>query len=212
MNPNPTARAHNNLIWSALRRQVVKDIAHKADIVAAQDVATAFPTEVLQPLDYTMGMHVHSIQYRLAYSPPAEGGGATWKAYAMYRHLGDHESLIGYVEIDPLIYSDPGVLRDRLANGHLMLTLMATSIRDGSFIRVAHEIQPVMNPGSEVVFGYLKLTLARAQVPQTNARPAADYIVEQYDNRPVRTCGFHNCEAFIPLAGPRYCQLHRRSV
>ncbi|KAJ7027724.1 hypothetical protein C8F04DRAFT_87546 [Mycena alexandri] len=204
MNPYFTPDSHDNLIRSLFRSTVAEDLIRKADIVAAQPQTPIFPNEMYQTLDVQVGMHIYSIQYRIQYTAANAQKPPVWRTYGKPSVEGVLETFLGYVEIDSLIYRDPGPLVDRLPSGHLMLKLMARAVRDSSAIRVAFEVQPVKEAGTEVVLGYLELMVARAEPPPTNGNG----IVEEYRRQPARKCSYPGCWLFLPVAGPTYCMYH----
>jgi hypothetical protein len=162
MNPN-IYDPRNDPNWLDFRGRVAGDLANKATLLGTpQTLATeptplGFPIQWRQTLDWQTGGYLHFFQFRIQYIAPSDPNKPSiWKAYGSKsltvsfltnqtsilsffseaRVQGTQERPIGYVEIDALIYQDPGPLMDRLASGQLMLELMSKAVLTDTFIRV----------------------------------------------------------------------------
>ncbi|KAJ7734432.1 hypothetical protein B0H16DRAFT_152975 [Mycena metata] len=191
------------LLQGLFRSTVVDDLKKKADSVVRtpQD-----PNKIQEVLQAQTGMIVYTIQYRIQYTPPTEQSSYVWKAYGKPYVPDVREKRFGWVEIDRLIYQDPGPLADRLANGHLVLELMALSVRDSSAIRVDFEIVPVIEKGTGRIVRQEELMVARAVPPPPWAN---DGIIKKYRRQPARKCVDERCWTFVPVASPAHCMHHR---
>ncbi|KAJ7871032.1 hypothetical protein B0H13DRAFT_2669768, partial [Mycena leptocephala] len=209
MNPN-IYDPHNDPNWLDFRGRVAGDLADKATLLGTpQTLATeptplGFPIQWRQTLDWQTGGYLHFFQFRIQYIAPSDPNKPSiWKAYGKARVQGTQERPIGYVEIDALIYQDPGPLLDRLASGQLMLELMSKAVLTDTFIRVALEAFPAVSPQNEVFI--MERMVARSSLPQPNA--VLSNVVEIFRERaiPRRVCSMLNCGEFLPVLGPDYC-------
>ncbi|KAJ7032957.1 hypothetical protein C8F04DRAFT_1106239 [Mycena alexandri] len=218
MNPNPNINLNipgpgNELVCSAFRKEVAADLRMKAAISGATHATpplTPVPNQVYQPLDFTFGGFLRACQYRIQSSPPtAEYRSAKWKAYGKPRIHGVPETLIGYVEVDALVYADQEGVQASLATGQLVLELMATAVERNCFVRVGVEVHVVLDERN-VVVGYMEHMLARAFSPERNSTAVGhDNILERFRHRLIapRMCSV-GCGALIPWMGPDHCLWH----
>ncbi|KAJ7757953.1 hypothetical protein B0H16DRAFT_1536262 [Mycena metata] len=222
MSPNPNININipgpgNELVCAAFRKEVAADLRMKAAIASAvQSHATPTPTpttvpnEVYQRLDFTFGGFLRACQYRVQSFPPTEQyGSAKWKVYGKPRIIGVPESLIGYVEIDALVYADQERVQTGLATGQLVLELMATAVEGNCFVRVGVEVHMVLNE-RHVVVGYVEYMLARAFSPEsTSTAQGHNNVLQEFRRRLIapRMCSL-GCGALIPWRGPDHCLWH----
>ncbi|KAF8206910.1 hypothetical protein K438DRAFT_2083077 [Mycena galopus ATCC 62051] len=220
---------HRDPIWKAFSKEVATDLLIKALVGVTPEVLAVhpgFPLDLHQPFDLVVGGYQHYFQYRIQYfSPSAEWRAPNWKAYGStpfalsatnaglihafvleMRFPGAPEYLIGCVEIDALIYRDPGPLRERLTTHVLALELMSKAVANNRFVRVAFQVHPIINAQNQLVGE--ELMLARSSLPVRNAR--LDQVVEEYRRLvvPPRSCTFPDCGKLLPVVGPGYCLGH----
>ncbi|KAJ7607596.1 hypothetical protein DFH06DRAFT_214164 [Mycena polygramma] len=202
-------------VWSDFRGRVAHDLANKAALLGTPQMLSTpmpsgFPSEWREKIDFQAESFSHFFQYRVKYSPSVQFGPTAWKVYGKIRVPGVAEYLIGYVEVDALVFEDPGPLLARLASNHLILELMSKAVQTDRFIRVAREVYPLINGNNPpLLIGTVERILARSSLqdsPQQNSMLSEVVEVYQEQRVPVRPCV--QCGAFLPPVGPNYCLAH----
>ncbi|KAJ7699810.1 hypothetical protein B0H16DRAFT_1749265 [Mycena metata] len=189
----------NARVWDALRTRITAALRSRTEL-----------TSFRQSVNFRVGDYMREFGYRVECFPPtAEDSSTKWDVCGRPRRQGSREILLGRVVIDPLVYANPQPVQDRLANGQLVLDLLARAVETDCVIRMAVEVRMEWEAQTLTPMCVERL-LARSFPLGDDTAVLEDNIVGQFRERMVATrfCGLPGCNELLPAVGPACCPSH----